>query len=334
MKLLDCTLRDGGNVVGKGFDNKLTVMMIEGLIEANIKTIEMGNCLGIGAYDANDSIAPLNDVEYLDLVQPYLDKAEIGMFIGVMNANKENITLGHKKGLHFLRIGANAGDGKLAEDAIRLMKEIGIKSRYAMMKGYILSPQELAQEAKMLESFGLDEITIMDSAGTMVPSQVREYVSEMCKAVSIPVGFHGHNNMGLSVANAIAAYESGAASLDCGLMGMARSAGNLSTETAVATFKRLGLFEDIDFYKLLNFIELKLEPAMEEYNFTNPIKPIDVIYGYAGCHSSFGGLFKSVAEKKEVGLYPLIVEVSKIDRKAPSLELIEQVAEKIKSKNM
>ena len=91
MILMDCTLRDGANVVGKGFDAKLTKMMIEGLIKSNIKIIEMGNCLGIGAYEADNSISPLDDQEYLDLVQPYLDKAEIGMFIGVKNTSEKNI---------------------------------------------------------------------------------------------------------------------------------------------------------------------------------------------------------------------------------------------------
>ena len=91
MILMDCTLRDGANVIGKGFDARLTKMMIEGLIRSNIKLIEMGNCLGLGAYEANNSISPLNDIEYLELIQPYLDQAEIGMFMGVANANEKNI---------------------------------------------------------------------------------------------------------------------------------------------------------------------------------------------------------------------------------------------------
>ena len=62
MKLLDCTLRDGGNVVGRGFDAELTKMIIEGLIASNIKTIEMGNCTGIGSYEADNSIAPCTDL--------------------------------------------------------------------------------------------------------------------------------------------------------------------------------------------------------------------------------------------------------------------------------
>ena len=68
LMLMDCTLRDGANVVGKGFSSELTELMIEGLIRSNIKVIEMGNAYGIGAYEAAGSIAPLTDEEYLRLI--------------------------------------------------------------------------------------------------------------------------------------------------------------------------------------------------------------------------------------------------------------------------
>lgn len=330
MQILDCTLRDGANVVGKGFSAELTKLILEGLIESNINVIEMGNCLGVGAYEANNSISPLNDLEYMELAQPYLDKAEIGMFIGQKNANERNIELAASKGIKFLRIGANAGDGRDSEEAIKLVKKYGMKARYALMKAYILSSKDLADEAKRLESYGLDEITIMDSAGTMLPLQVKEYVETMVNAVNIPVGFHGHNNLGLAAANSIVAVESGASSIDCGLMGMARSAGNLPTEVAIAVFNRMGMIKDIDFYKLLKFIDEKLAPKMEEYNYKAYIQPIDLVFGYAGCHSSFAAIFETVAKEKDVELYPLIVEASKINKKLPTEDLIQEVADKMK----
>lgn len=329
MVLMDCTLRDGANVIGKGFDAALTKMMIEGLIRSNIKVIEMGNCLGLGAYEANNCISPLNDIEYLELIQPYISQAEIGMFMGVKNAVEKYIELGARYGLHFLRIGANAGDGAMACEGIKLVKQHGMKCRYSMMKGYILSPKELAQEAAMLERCGLDEITIMDSAGTMMPHQVAEYVTEMRRAVKIPVAFHGHNNLGLSVANALAAAEAGAQVLDCGLMGMARSAGNCPTELAVATFQKHGKLEEIDLYELLAFIDGELAPAMGEYGYQAPVVPLDLIYGLSGCHSSFAEMFETVAKARKVDLYRLIVQVSAIDQKAPSRELLERVADQL-----
>ena len=170
----------------------------------------------------------------------------------------------------------------------------------------------------------------MDSAGTMLPEQVTEYVSAMVKKVKIPVGFHGHNNLGLSVANALAAAKAGATSLDTGLMGMARSAGNLPTEIAVAAFQRIGLLKDIDLYGLLNFIEQKLAPAMREYHYQASVSPFDLVLGYAGCHSNFSKLFLTIANEKEVDVHRLIVKVSEIDQKMPSADLIERVATQIK----
>ena len=330
MLVMDCTLRDGANVVGKGFDARLTKMMIEGMISAGITTIEMGNCLGLGAYEADNSIAPCTDKEYLELVQPYLAKAEIGMFMGYKNASQKNVDLAAKYGLKFLRIGANAGDGAGACEGIRRVKAAGLKCRFSMMKAYVLSAEELAKEAKMLADCGLDEITIMDSAGTMMPHQVTEYTKALVEAVNIPVAFHGHNNLGLSVANALAAMEAGATVFDCGLLGMARSAGNCATELLVATFQRLGHMKDIDLYKLLDFLDARLIPAMEEHNYHVAVKPYDLILGLAGCHSSFTKRFQDIAKEVGVPLYPLVVEVSKLDQKSPSEELIRQVAAKMK----
>ena len=326
MLIMDCTLRDGANVLGKGFDARLTRMMIEGLINAGITTIEMGNCLGLGAYEADNSIAPCTDVEYLELIQPYLPHAEIGMFMGYKNASRENVDLAAEYGLKFLRIGANAGDGTGACEGIRRVKSAGLKCRYSFMKAYILPPEELAEEAKLLAGCGLDEITIMDSAGTMLPSQVTEYAKALTEALDIPVAFHGHNNLGLSVANALAAAEGGATVFDSGLLGMARSAGNCATELLTAVFQRNGHVGEIRLYQLLDFLDTQLIPAMEEHGYHTAVKPYDLILGLAGCHSSFAKRFQTVAEECHVPLYQLIVEVSKLDQKAPSEELIRRVA--------
>lgn len=333
MKLMDCTLRDGGNVVGKGFDAELTKMMMEGLIASNITLIEMGNCLGIGAYEAANSIAPCTDEEYLKLVQPYLNKAEIGMFMGWKNGIDKNVGLAKEYGLHFLRVGANAGDGKSAMDAVKKVKAAGLTCRYSLMKAYVLSAEELAEEAAMLETCGLDEITIMDSAGTMMPHEVEAYVKAMTAKVHIPVAFHGHNNLGLSVANALAAQEAGASVFDCGLLGMARSAGNCATELAAAAFQRKGLLEDVDLLKLLEFEDMQLIPAMDKHHYHVAVKPFDLILGLAGAHSSFTAAFTETAQEKGVNLYQLILEVSKINQKNPDKALMNQVADQLLSQN-
>lgn len=198
------------------------------------------------------------------------------------------------------------------------------------MKAYLLTPEELAKEGKMLEDAGLDQITIMDSAGTMLPDQVAAYTEKLHNAVSIPVAFHCHNNLGLSAANALAAYQNGADILDCGLMGMARSAGNLATEICVALMHRFGEMKEINLFGMLDFIENRLQPAMKEFHYHNPVTPLDLTLGLSGCHSSFVKTFKKTAVEKEVNLFQLITEVSAIDRKSPSEALIAETADQMK----
>ena len=304
MKIMDCTLRDGANVLGNGFPEDLTVLILNGLTENGVSVIEYGNAKGLGAETLGFE-GPVSDARYFELAQPYLDKAEVGMFLNAKRYKKENVEHAAKAGLAFLRVGADAGDAEKYTE----------------------------EEALKLQNMGVDEVTIMDSAGCMLPDEVKEYVKALKNKVSIPVGFHCHNNLGMSAANAQAAMESGVDLLDCGLLGMARSAGNLATEVAAALAHKVGEAKEVNFYGLLNYLEKELIPAMEKHGYEPYITPLELILGYSGCHSSFVKKFKAIAAEYGVDVKELIVEVSKIDRKSPSEELMKKTAETLKEAN-
>ena len=329
MRLFDCTLRDGANVVGNGFSKELTVSMVQALLDCGIDQIELGNAKGIGSYE-NGATAPLTDLEYMQAVAPFVKKGRLGMFILAGMVTEERVKMAAENGLQFLRVGAAAGDGKGSVPAVKMVKAAGLYCRYSLMKAYVCTPEELAEEAKLLEGAGVDSITIMDSAGTMLPEETTAYVKAMKKKVSIPIGFHGHSNLGMAQANALAAADAGAEEIDCGLLGMARSAGNCATELTVASFQRKNMLERVDFYKLLDYLDKDLIPAMEAYDYRPAVKPLDLVLGLSGCHSSFTGLFRQMAEEEGVSLYQLIVEVSKKDRKKPTAALIHEVAQALR----
>lgn len=331
MNLFDTTLRDGGNVVGDGFNEELTVSILEGLLNAGIQDIELGNCKGLGAYELAGATQALTDEQYLQIIQPYLQQGRLGMFQGAGRARETNIRMAKEYGLHFLRVGANAGDGKKAVKAVEMVKNTDMVCRYSLMKAYVLSPLELAQEAKMLQSSGVDKITIMDSAGTMFPQEAADYVKALKDAVTISVGFHGHSNLGLSQANALSAVAAGADEIDCGLLGMARSAGNCTTELAVAALQKEGLLSEVDLYQLLDYLETKLIPAMEMYHYYTPVKPVDLVLGLTGCHSSYLPALKRIANQENVSLFKLMAAVSSKDRKSPNEELMIEQASRLKT---
>lgn len=330
VKLFDNTLRDGGNVVGHGFSLELTCSIVKGLLAAGIPDIETGNCKGLGSYEMLQSTDAPTDEEYMKALQPYVGQGRIGMFQLAKIAKTENIRMAADYGLNFLRVGANASDGTGSLAAIDAVKKAGLVCRYSLMKAYVSSPEELAAEAKMLQDAGVDIITIMDSAGTMFPEETKVYVQAMKAAVSIPVGFHGHSNLGLSQANALAAVEAGADEIDCGLLGMARSAGNCATELAAATLKKAGHLPEVDLYKLLDYLDTELIPAMRAYDYRVAVNPTDLMLGLAGCHSNFLPMFKKVAEEEQVSLLRLIADVSVIDQKAPDEALLHKVAASFK----
>lgn len=330
MHLFDCTLRDGANIVGNGFSGNLTISIVKGLIDSNIKDIEVGNCKGLGAYELMDAKQAPSDQEYLKLLQPYINDGRIGMFQLAECAREDLIFMVKEHGFNFLRVGADAGDGRSSVQAVKLVKKSGLICRYSLMKAHISSPTDLADEAMLLEDVGVDKITIMDSTGTMCPQDVAKYVMALKNKLSIPVGFHGHSNLGLSQANAIAAVDAGADEIDSSLLGMARSAGNCATEIAVATFKRKGYLPEVDLYKLLNYLDADLIPEVQKFNYHVAINPTDLMLGLAGCHSNFLSMFKKVSEDENVSLYQLIFEVSAINARNPSVELVRVVAETLK----
>lgn len=330
MNLFDNTLRDGGNVVGHGFPADLTVSIVKGLLAAGITDVELGNCKGIGAYEKLGATKALSDQEYLKLLEPYESKGRLGMFLMASVADENVVRMAKDGGLSFLRVGANAGDGAGSVEAVKLVKKAGLTCRYSLMKAYVSTPAELAEEAKVLQDAGVDKITIMDSAGTMFPKDAATYVTALKEKVTIPVGFHGHSNLGLSQANALAAVEAGADEIDCGLLGMARSAGNCATELAAATLKKEGYLPEVDLYKLLDYLDQELIPAMKPYDYHVAVNPTDLLLGLAGCHSNYLPMFRKVAEEEHVSLLRLIADVSAVNRKNPSEELLREVAAKLK----
>ena len=331
MRLLDCTLRDGANVVGNGFSRDFTISIIQSLLACGIKEIEFGNCRGLNAYQKLDSYAPLTDLQYLEAVSPFVTLGHLGMFQMAKCADRESILLAKEYGLSFLRVGNDAGEGHGSLHAVELVKNSGLFCRYSLMKAYVSTPAELSEEARELENAGVDCITIMDSAGTMLPEDAARYVAAVKERVSIPVGFHGHSNMGMSQANALVAVDAGADEIDCGLLGMARSAGNCSTELITAILQRRGALGHINLYRLLTALDEEVIPKVEKFLYHAPVRPLDLVLGISGCHSSFLPLFRRTSEEWGVDLYQLIIETSKIERKRAGAELIGQIADRLRA---
>jgi 4-hydroxy-2-oxovalerate aldolase len=323
MEILDCTLRDGSHALKESFSTDATLTIIEGLLQAGVKVIEFGKPSGIGSTKRN-----VSDEAYLEAVSPYAGRGELGMFCNPTFFGENEFEIACRYNIGFLRVGTNAASVEPSEAVIAKARKAGLKIRFSLVQAHSVPPETLSENARKVAGYGAQCVTIMDSTGTMMPSQVKGYVDALVNAVDIPVGFHGHNNLGLSVANALAALESGASSIDGAIGGLARSAGNAPTEMLCAVLDKLGRPTGIDWYRLLNFIDEKFSLIVPDMK---GVPPLDIIFGYAGFHSRNLTVADAVARKEGVDLYRLIVEVMQYGQSNPEEALFKKAALSLKT---
>jgi 4-hydroxy 2-oxovalerate aldolase len=191
------------------------------------------------------------------------------------------------------------------------------------------SAQKLLEESKKMESYGAEGIIIMDSAGTYIPADVTERILTLVNGLSIPVGFHGHNNLGLAVANSVAAVEAGALMIDGTIRGFGPGAGNTQLELLVAVFERMGFETGINLFKILDAAEI----AEKSFNPVAPsISPLSVISGLAGVFSGFTKPVISVAKQYGVDPRDIFIELGKRKAVAGQESLITEVAQSLASR--
>jgi len=177
-----------------------------------------------------------------------------------------------------------------------------------LMMIHMLEPAGIAEQAKMMESYGADYINLADSAGYLLPDDVKRRVEAVKDAVNIPVGFHAHNNLGIAAANSLAAVESGAEYIDATLRGLGAGAGNTQLELFAGILQRRGYETGLNFYGLMDLAEDVLEPIMKR---PQTIRNASIMLGYAGVYSSFLLHVYRAAEKFKLEPRDILVELGR-----------------------
>jgi len=322
--ILDCTLRDGNHAINYQFDAATTRNITKGLINAGIKYIEIGHPSGPGTQRSkNIKLAAATDVEYLESVTDLADKANIGTFFLPSVGEMSDIDLDKEYGMKFIRIGSNVGEVEAAEPFVKYAKKVGLEVHFSLMKAYAMGPYELLNEAKTVESFGADVIHLMDSAGALLPDDVRKCISVLKGSIKSKIGFHAHDNLRLAMANALAALKEGSDFVDASLRGLGRSAGNCQIDALVPVLKRSGYEVAVEMDLLMNAGQELVVPLMKK---KAGLDSFDIIFGYAGFHSNFLPMFERIAAELQVDLFKLIVQVCTKEKVNPTEELIREIA--------
>lgn len=329
--ILDATLRDSGYAIDFQFSAGDTRSLCQGLEESGVSMIEVGHGLGLGASSSKYGIALETDENYLKAASESLRESRFGAFFIPGIGTQGNITEAARTGMHFLRVGCEVTEIDKARPFVDHAKSLGLEVSLNAMKSYSVHPMDFGRVAHSVERWGsVDVLCVVDSAGCMLPDQVAEYTKSAMQSGSLPLGFHGHNNLGMANANCLAAVKEGATIIDGTLRGMGRSAGNAQTELLAYALSKLGYETKVDPVMLLNVITSKLEPIMM---YPQGIPPLEALFGMTQFHSSHLPRFERAVDKFGVDLKRLIMDVSIIDCVNPSDELIERVAAELSGIN-
>ena len=308
--LLDCTIRDGSYAIDFKFTEADTALIASQLDAAGIGWIEVGHGVGLGASDAGKGRAAAHDLHVIAHTRERVRDARIGAFFIPGIGRPQDLRDAAAVGLDFVRIGYDADEIDKVLPSLEVAREAGLDVFVNFMKSYGITPAEFARGAAMAERAGAIGAYVVDSSGGMLPTEVSAYVSAARAESAIPLGFHGHNNLHLAVANSLAAHEAGAEFLDTSVYGIGRSSGNVPTEVMASVFSLMGVDCGVDPLAIIDLAEAYLTPLAEHLH---PHDMIAVSLGLGRFHSSFLPRALAAAEAAGVNPFRLIVALGRND---------------------
>ncbi|WP_417583311.1 4-hydroxy-2-oxovalerate aldolase [Nitrincola sp.] len=294
--LHDMSLRDGMHAKRHQISLDEMVNIATGLDEAGMPLIEVTHGDGLGGASVNYGFPAHSDEEYLNAVVPKMKNAKVSALLLPGIGTVDHLKMAKDCGVSTIRVATHCTEADVSEQHIGMAAKMEMDTVGFLMMAHMVSPEKILEQAKLMVSYGANCIYATDSAGYMLPDEVSAKIGLLRAELpaSVEIGFHGHHNMGMAIANSLAAIEAGAARVDGSVAGLGAGAGNTPLEVFCAVLDRMGVETGIDLYKIMDVAEDRVFPIMDQ-----PIR-VDrdaLTLGYAGVYSSFL-LFAQRAEKK------------------------------------
>lgn len=323
--LHDMTLRDGMHPKRHQITLDEMVSIARGLDDAGIPMIEVTHGDGLGGASVNYGFSLHSDEEYLSAVIPELKQAKVSALLLPGIGTVDHLKMAHELGTQSIRVATHCTEADVAEQHITMGRSLGMDTVGFLMMSHMNSPEGLVSQAKLMESYGANCVYVTDSAGHLLPGTVRERIEAVRQALKpeTEVGFHGHHNLGMGVANSIAAIEAGANRIDAAAAGLGAGAGNTPMEVLVAVMDLMGIDSGVDIFKIQDVAEDLVVPIMD---FPVRVDRDALTLGYAGVYGSFL-LFAKRAEKKfGIPAREILVEMGRRGMVGGQEDMIEDTA--------
>lgn len=308
IRIVDTTLRDGSHAVKHQFTLENVGDIASALDKAGVYGIEVSHGDGLAGSSIQYGWAKFSDEERLDVAQRVVKSSRLAVLLLPGIGTREDLKMAITKGAKIARIATHVTEADISEQHIKMAKGMGLEVMTFLMLAHMEEPRKVLEQAELMESYGADVVYVVDSAGAMLPDDVRARVGLLKEKLGVEIGFHAHNNLGLAIGNTIVAVEEGASVVDGTLGGLGAGAGNAPTEVLIAVFNKLGYETGTDLYKAMDAAEDIVRPLMLRPQI---IDKSSLILGYAGVYSSFLLHTYRASERFKVEPRDVLIELGK-----------------------
>ena len=286
VRMTDTSLRDGSHHKRHQFTKDEVGAIVAALDAAGVPVIEVTHGDGLGGSSFNYGFSKTPEQELIKLAAETAKEAKIAFLMLPGVGTKEDIKEAQNNGGSICRIATHCTEADVSIQHFGLARELGLETVGFLMMSHTIPPEKLAAQARIMADAGCQCVYVVDSAGALVLEGVSDRVAALVAELGddAQVGFHGHENLGLGVANSVEAVRAGAKQIDGSCRRFGAGAGNAPVEALIGVFDKIGVKTGIDFFDIADAAEEVVAPAMPAECLLDRNA---LIMGYSGVYSSF-----------------------------------------------